>query len=88
MSKILILAKSGFGKTTSYCGREKLGIKGDEALMVGDGVFDLGTAKNAGVKSVLVGWRITKAKVLDGEEILPDYEISHPMELIELLETM
>lgn len=26
--KILVLAKSGFGKTTSYCGREKLGIKG------------------------------------------------------------
>ncbi len=28
MCKILILAKSGFGKTTSYCGREKLNIKG------------------------------------------------------------
>lgn len=28
MTKILVLAKSGFGKTTSYCGRKKLGIKG------------------------------------------------------------
>lgn len=28
MAKILVLAKSGFGKTTSYCGREKLGIQG------------------------------------------------------------
>lgn len=28
MVKILVLAKSGFGKTTSYCGRKKLGIKG------------------------------------------------------------
>ena len=28
MAKILVLAKSGFGKTTSYCGREKLGIHG------------------------------------------------------------
>lgn len=28
MPRILILARSGFGKTTSYCGREKLGIKG------------------------------------------------------------
>ena len=28
MAKILVLAKSGFGKTTSYCGREKLGING------------------------------------------------------------
>lgn len=26
--KILVLAKSGFGKTTSWTGREKLGIKG------------------------------------------------------------
>lgn len=76
------------GAAPAVKGLEKLGIKGEEALMVGDGIFDLGTAKNAGVKSVLVGWRITKAKVLDGEEILPDYEISHPMELIQLLETM
>ena len=28
MAKILVLAKSGFGKTTSYCGREKFGIQG------------------------------------------------------------
>lgn len=28
MAKILILAKSGFGKTTSWAGRNKLGIKG------------------------------------------------------------
>lgn len=28
MAKILVLAKSGFGKTTSYCGRERFGIKG------------------------------------------------------------
>lgn len=28
MAKVLILAKSGFGKTTSWAGREKLGIKG------------------------------------------------------------
>ena len=28
MARILVLAKSGFGKTTSYCGREKYGIKG------------------------------------------------------------
>ena len=27
MAKILVLAKSGFGKTTSWAGREKLGIK-------------------------------------------------------------
>lgn len=28
MAKILVLAKSGFGKTTSWAGRAKLGIKG------------------------------------------------------------
>jgi hypothetical protein len=30
MAKILVLAKSGFGKTTSYAGREKYGVKGLE----------------------------------------------------------
>jgi len=37
MAKILILAKSGFGKTTSWSGREKLGIKGlnpDETYVI------------------------------------------------------
>lgn len=28
MAKVLVLAKSGFGKTNSYCGRAKFGIKG------------------------------------------------------------
>lgn len=28
MAKILVLAKSGFGKTNSYCGRAKFGIEG------------------------------------------------------------
>lgn len=28
MPKIMVLAKSGFGKTVSYCGRKKYGIKG------------------------------------------------------------
>ena len=28
MARILVLAPSGFGKTTSWAGREKLGIKG------------------------------------------------------------
>ena len=28
MARILILAPSGFGKTTSWAGRKKLGIKG------------------------------------------------------------
>lgn len=28
MPKIMVLAKSSFGKTTSYCGRKKFGIKG------------------------------------------------------------
>ena len=28
MAKVLVLAKSGFGKTTSLCGRKKFGIEG------------------------------------------------------------
>ena len=48
MAKILVLAKSGFGKTTSWAGREKLGIKGLDPKetyviqCVGRGVPNLG----------------------------------------------
>ncbi len=37
---------------------EKLGIRPDEALMVGDSRFDIECAHNAGIPSVLVDWTI------------------------------
>ncbi len=37
---------------------EKLGSKPSEAIMIGDSMFDILCARNAGVESVLVGWAI------------------------------
>ena len=66
----------GLGKMT--CPKE-------EALMIGDGVFDIKCANNAGVKSVLVGWRITD----DENKVIPDavhdYEAETPDELMKLV---
>ena len=69
-----------------YCALRKLGIEKDEAIMVGDGPFDVKCANNAGVKSALVGWRITSDKNEVVGEIRPDYEIKKPEDMIKLLE--
>lgn len=69
-------------------GIRRIGLNREELLMVGDGVFDLGAAKGAGVKSVLVGWKITENNKLKGEVILPDYEINEPMDLVDLVDSI
>ena len=65
---------------------EKLGITKDEAIMIGDSPFDMKCANNAGVKSVLVDWRITS----DNASLIPDaradYEIAKPLDLMAVLE--
>lgn len=66
MAKILILAKSGFGKTTSWSGREKLGIKGLDPKetyiiqCIGRGVTnpDYRLAKSAEIKDMNTGNRV------------------------------
>lgn len=66
-------------------GLEKLGAKAEEAVMVGDSSFDIRCANNAGVKSVLVDWRIT-----GGDDKLQeckiDYQLKKPMDMLALLE--
>ena len=64
---------------------ERLGSKPEETLMVGDSIFDLQCAKNAGVDSVLVSWQL----VLSPEEIAgpdgPTHFIVKPEDLLILL---
>ncbi len=66
----------------------KLGVKADEAIMIGDGPFDIKCANNAGVRSVLVGWRATG----DSNPIISDaketYEVETPEALVELINTI
>ena len=67
---------------------KKMGITAEEALMVGDSPFDIKCANNAGVKSVLVGWRITG----DGQTLIDDaredFTIEEPAELTGILEKL
>ena len=71
-----------------YLALQKLGITKEEAIMVGDGSFDIKCANNAGVDSVLVGWRITADDNVIVEGAVPDYEVSKPGELFELLQKL
>lgn len=56
-----------------------------ESIMVGDSIFDILCAKNANVKSALVGWTITmtEEEALEGDA--PDYIIKKPEELLEVI---
>lgn len=66
---------------------EKLGSLPENSIMLGDTMFDLLCAKNAGVRSVLVSWSLAlygKTKEELGEAA-PDYIISRPEELLEII---
>ena len=67
---------------------EKIGCKKEEALMIGDGVFDIKCANNAGVRSVLIGWRITGDDNKAIPDAVHDYEAETPEDLVELVEKL
>ena len=69
-------------------GLEKMNSAKGEALMIGDGVFDIKCANNAGVKSVLVGWRITDTDNAVIEDAVHDYETETPEDLKKLIESL
>lgn len=64
---------------------EKLGSKAENAIMLGDTMFDIMCARNAGVKSVLVSWSVAVNAHEDLGETAPDYIIHKPEELLELI---
>ncbi len=67
---------------------DKMGIRADEALMVGDSPFDIKCANNAAVKSVLVGWRITAEGEALIDDAAEDFTIAQPAELIDILKQL
>lgn len=65
---------------------EKLNSRPEETLMIGDSMFDILCAHNAGVKSVLVGWAIA---VTDEDKIGPNkptYIVERADEILGLLD--
>lgn len=64
---------------------EKLGAKPEEALMIGDSMFDIKCAHNAGVKAVLVGWaEAVSEEDMNGPD-RPDFYIETAEELFDLV---
>lgn len=65
---------------------ERLGAKPEETIMVGDSMFDILCAKNAGVTSAMVGWALA---ISDGDktgENQPDYILEKAEDLLAILE--
>jgi pyrophosphatase PpaX len=53
----------------------------EESLMVGDAVFDMKCAHNAGVRFALVGWSVSISRTKDFGGETPEYIIGSPDEL-------
>ena len=66
---------------------DKLGAKPQNAIMLGDTLFDIRCAKNAGVRSVLVSWSLALQDIAAADlgSDAPDHVINQPEELFALL---
>lgn len=63
----------------------KLSSLPSESIMLGDSMFDIQCARNAGVKSVLVGWQVSVSEeVINGPDG-PDFTITEPHDLFNIL---
>lgn len=59
-----------------------LNAKPEEAIMIGDSVFDIKCAKNAGIKSAFVSW----SEAGDYQDnIVPDYTIGELSQLLDII---
>ena len=61
---------------------DRMGSLPEEAIMVGDTMFDLLCAQNAGVKSVIVDWSVT---MTTDEKKQADYVIKSAEDLLNIL---
>ncbi|MCQ2551147.1 MAG: HAD-IA family hydrolase [Clostridia bacterium] len=64
---------------------EKLGSKAEESIMIGDSMFDILCAKNAGCPSALVSWAVAVTEEDIQGENAPEYFMEKPEDLLEIL---
>lgn len=67
---------------------DKIGSRPDQTIMIGDTLFDILCARNAGCTSVLVSWSLSLAdKIKDGfaPEEEPDRIIDDPAQILQML---
>lgn len=67
---------------------EALGIPASEAVMIGDSIFDMGCGRNAGTTTVLADWDHVVSDEDKKGKYAPDFVISKPLELLEVLDTL
>ena len=67
---------------------EELGKSEDNAVIVGDSRYDILCGKNAGIRSVLVGWNSHTDPASVMAEVKPDKYIEKPSRLLEVLKEM
>lgn len=65
---------------------DRLGSKPEEAIMIGDSMFDIICAKNAGVKAALVSWALAVSEEDKYGENAPDYILETAEDLLNILE--
>lgn len=66
-------------------GLEKVGGTAENSIMIGDSPFDIKCANNAGVRSVLVDWRITCDDTSLIDDAKADFVVKKPADLVELV---
>lgn len=67
------------------CALRKFGVKNDEALMVGDSMFDIKCAHNAGVRAAMVGWALAVSEEDLAGEDAPDYIMEKADDIFDIL---
>ncbi len=68
-----------------YIALEKLNASPEASMMLGDTMFDIGCARNAGVASVLVGWAVAVTEEEKNGPDGPDHIIEKAQDLLKLL---
>ena len=64
---------------------EKLGSDRKSSVMLGDTMYDIKCARNAGVTSVLVAWSLALGQTKDFGDDAPDYIINSPGVLFDII---
>lgn len=64
---------------------ERMGSKAEESIMIGDTMFDILCARNAGVPSVLVGWAVAVTEEEKTGPDAPDYIVAEAEDILKLL---
>lgn len=65
---------------------DRLGSEPQESIMLGDSMFDILCARNAGVKAALVGWALAVSEEDKTGRNAPDYILEEALDLFKIIE--